>query len=245
MPRGNPGIRRYRRPAPERFWPLVDKTGDCWLWLGHKFRDGRGIFMDEETQQASAAHRACWRMHFGAIPAGMRVRQRCKNVACVRPDHLYLWTAKIPLKKRFWEKVLIGDDCWEWQASRRTWGYGQTGVGNGKVRTAHRASWELVKGVIPAGLNVLHRCDNPPCVRPDHLFLGTLSDNMQDCAKKGRVKGGARKGEKHHKAKLTEAQVTEIRASADESDTALALRYSVSRGLIWFIRTNKVWKEAA
>lgn len=92
-----------------------------------------------------------------------------------------------PLDERFWEKVVTSpDSCWLWTGAQSPRGYGAFVVSRGDVRTASRVSWELVNGPIPDGLWVLHRCDNPPCVNPDHLFLGTHQDNMDDMAQKGR-----------------------------------------------------------
>src|SRR5687768_2203335 len=89
-------------------------------------------------------------------------------------------------EERFWEKVKTGDGCWPWQGGCRGKGYGQCFF-RGKPHAAHRVSWMLANGDIPNGLYVLHKCDNPPCVNPGHLFLGTQSENMIDCARKGRV----------------------------------------------------------
>lgn len=89
----------------------------------------------------------------------------------------------------FWARVERGDGCWEWQGSRNSHGYGRVaGVGTpGRLVLTHRIAWELTNGPVPEGLYVLHHCDNPPCVRPDHLFIGTLKDNSQDAAQKGRL----------------------------------------------------------
>lgn len=76
--------------------------------------------------------------------------------------------------------------CWEWLGARANGGYGLFAVQNPRRITAHRYSWELHNGPIPAGMHVLHHCDNPPCVNPAHLFLGTASDNMRDMLAKGR-----------------------------------------------------------
>lgn len=94
---------------------------------------------------------------------------------------------RIPISQRFWSKVRIGDGCWEWTASTHKFGYGQLFV-EWKARPlqAHRVSWELHFGEIPKGKHVLHKCDNPLCVRPDHLFLGTHEDNLSDMNRKGR-----------------------------------------------------------
>lgn len=88
---------------------------------------------------------------------------------------------------RFWRHVDKSGDCWVWTARRAkgSKGYGLTTIGRVTVK-AHRLSWQLANGPIPSGLHVCHRCDNPPCVRPDHLFLGTHQDNMADKVRKGR-----------------------------------------------------------
>ncbi len=84
-----------------------------------------------------------------------------------------------------WRHVAKGDGCWEWQAQRDKDGYGRI-ERVGRVFRAHRAAYELAYGPIPDGLQVCHTCDNPPCIRPDHLFLGTSRDNWQDSIDKGR-----------------------------------------------------------
>ncbi|MGH2368516.1 MAG: HNH endonuclease signature motif containing protein [Chloroflexota bacterium] len=100
---------------------------------------------------------------------------------------------RLPLAARFWPKVYKHADagCWEWLGARSSSGYGHIGSGGteGRMLRAHRVSWELINGPIPAGLQVLHNCpdgDNPLCVRPEHLWLGTHQDNMADKWRKGR-----------------------------------------------------------
>lgn len=92
-----------------------------------------------------------------------------------------------PMPWHFWNKVAIGDGCWEWQANRVGGKYGQF-IRDGIPRQAHRVAWEITFGPIPEGILVCHHCDNPPCCRPDHLFLGTNKDNSQDMVGKGRHK---------------------------------------------------------
>jgi len=95
--------------------------------------------------------------------------------------------------KRFWSKVDTSGECWNWTASTDHDGYGYFAIGL-KTAKSHRVSWEISNGPIPAGMHVLHKCDNPRCVRPSHLFLGTNSDNMSDKVTKRRQARGVRHG---------------------------------------------------
>jgi|SRR6266567_1315290 len=104
---------------------------------------------------------------------------------------------------RFWAKVIKTPGCWKWAAKRyHRFGYGVLATPKSKWgRTqieAHRVSWVLHFGQVPEGLSVLHRCDNPECTRPDHLFLGTTADNLADMRRKGREASGDRHGSKTH-----------------------------------------------
>src|SRR6185295_10809571 len=122
-------------------------------------------------------------------------------------------------------KVARGDGCWEWQGWRNAGGYGVLAsgpAGRQKDELAHRIAWRLTNGAIPDGLRVLHRCDNPPCCNPAHLFLGSDADNVADCIAKGRSRRARR---------LTDVQVREIRASRDTIRAAGA-RFGISSGII-------------
>src|SRR6266404_4287882 len=94
-----------------------------------------------------------------------------------------------PPEPRFWKKVIKSDGCWEWSGSRDTWNYGLIWL-NKRIEKAHRMSWLIHNGELPKGVLILHKCDNPPCVRPDHLYAGTPKDNMQDAIKRGRFRPG-------------------------------------------------------
>lgn len=99
--------------------------------------------------------------------------------------------APTPLAERFWAKVEKGSSCWTWTGSTDPNGYGRIQRGGRKegVLLAHRLSWHLATGVDPGELCILHLCDNPPCVNPDHLVLGTMAANNYDMVRKGRQKG--------------------------------------------------------
>src|SRR5262245_56068801 len=118
----------------------------------------------------------------------------------------------LTVEERFWRKVERGDAsvCWPWKAARSS-GYGVLRVAGRNIR-ANRLAWELTHGPVPPGLWVLHRCDNPPCCNPAHLFLGSNEDNVRDMQSKGRARPPLpRRGATHPMAKLTLDQVAEIR----------------------------------
>lgn len=95
---------------------------------------------------------------------------------------------RLPLSERFWSKVSKGgsDECWMWAASCGTNGYGQFSMPGDRIVKSHRIAWILTHGEIEDGMCVLHKCDNPPCCNPSHLFLGTVADNNRDMRQKGR-----------------------------------------------------------
>ena len=143
---------------------------------------------------------------------------------------------------RFWAKVDKSGDCWEWTAGKDVGGYGSFYLSGSSIK-AHRIAYTITVGDIPDGMCVLHTCDNPPCVQPDHLFIGTYMDNYHDMKAKGRVyKGYRQHGESHTHAKLTEKDVIEIRASSDPQ-RAMARRFGVSDMAISKIKLRKSWKH--
>ncbi len=149
--------------------------------------------------------------------------------------------------ERFQKRINVKTpaECWEWTASRNNRGWhGQWRAASGKIELTHRAAWRLMVGEIPAGLFVLHKCDNPLCCNPSHLFLGTQSDNMKDMWGKGRARPGKRMGETHGNSKVTADLVRDIRSSK-ESGVELAKRLSISPTTICDIRKRRTWRHIA
>jgi hypothetical protein len=152
----------------------------------------------------------------------------------------------IPLEEKFWKRVdkngenvtNVGSPCWVWTGFKQK-GYGVVWVDGKNVR-AHRASWEMANGQIPDELKVLHKCDNPSCVNPEHLFLGTDKDNAQDKVQKGRAFVGDKRGEKAGKAKLTNEIVMAIRSDSGPY-LPLANLYQVDLSTISDIKRRKTW----
>lgn len=174
--------------------------------------------------------------------------------------------------RRFWAKVKIDREnpkaCWNWTKAINTYGYGVC-VCQGRTIQAQRIAWLLSRGAIPAGLGVLHHCDNRMCCNPSHLFLGTSQDNLRDKVSKGRQAKGDRvgsrakpwtrpRGENHYfhkhperlrgenngRAVLTQVDADEIRRkfnSGESTTKQLAMEYGLNRYYIYSILKRKTW----
>lgn len=145
---------------------------------------------------------------------------------------------------RFWSKVDKSDGCWLWRGALFSNGYGQVSRTGGGIG-AHRVSWFLAYGPIPDGLFVCHRCDNPPCVNPDHLFLGTAKDNRLDMMSKGKTTRPSQpvRGEMHFWAKLTEDDVRSIRdlAAIGQTQRAIAGQFHIAPSRVCDIVNRRSW----
>jgi len=144
---------------------------------------------------------------------------------------------------RFWERVDRGtpEQCWGWKGPQSQSGYGKLveSYRRGIYHSAHRFSYELHFGPIPPKLFVLHSCDNPICVNPAHLRVGTPKENSRDMMERHR----GVMGENHHQAKLTEVQVLSIRDDVLSSERELGAKYGVSPATIHAVRTMKTWRH--
>lgn len=149
--------------------------------------------------------------------------------------------------ERFWSKVQKTESCWLWIAAKNRGGYGVVQSGIRGTIIASRASWILNNGPVPSGLFVLHNCpggDNPACVNPHHLWIGTSSDNTKDAVKKGMIKPHPKFGEDHPLAKLTYDIAEAIRSEYSTGMTTqkeLAKRYNVSQKAIWMCVRMVTW----
>ena len=147
------------------------------------------------------------------------------------------------LEKRFWDKVLKTSGCWFWMAGKFKQGYGSFYFKGHHVK-AHRIAWELTYGAISEGKKVCHHCDNPFCVNPEHLFMGTQRDNIRDMMAKGRspTVGASQVGENNRNAKLTKEDALIIRKSSVPCKVLAGL-YSVSLSQIYNIRNDYRWVQ--
>lgn len=143
------------------------------------------------------------------------------------------------LERRYWPKVARGSEeaCWPWLAkARHPYGYGRMTAGRGVQLKAHQIGWALANGPIPEGMSILHRCDNPGCCNPAHLFLGDQAANVDDAKQKGRMsKPPVHRGASHHFAKLSDAQVAAIREDR-RSAAAVAADYGIATKTVYRVR---------
>lgn len=126
--------------------------------------------------------------------------------------------------------------CWIWLGPKK---YGELRIGK-KMEKAHRVSWRVYRGEIPEGFYVCHACDVPACINPDHLFLGTQTDNMRDMKAKGRERKRGLSGAANSQARLKEWQVLKIREAA-RSSTAVAAQFGISSRTVQAIRRREIW----
>lgn len=144
------------------------------------------------------------------------------------------------MRSRLYDKTLMSDEesCWPWLGARNSRGYGSLRIGDA-IHSAHRVSYIVHKEPIPEGMHVIHACDQPSCVNPNHLSLGTHADNMDDRQKKGRTARGSNNG----KSKLTESDVRAIKIMLAEGrlHTYIAERFPITRRAVGYIASGDTW----
>jgi hypothetical protein len=226
---------RYDEEAEHRLRANTEARGDCLVWTGKSLNNRNQPLLDlgvvDGKRRRVVAARWLYERDHGPLPAGTIMRPTCDTTNCIRHTRpgtqadLDRWSDQSAWD-RFWNRVakVESDGCWEWQGSKFWTGYGQV-THRGRNQSAHRVSWQLTYGPIPSGGEICHRCDNPPCVRPDHLFLGDRAVNAADMAAKGRA------ARIKPNAKLTVEQVRAMReryAAGGISFSKLAAEFGVT-----------------
>lgn len=216
------------------------QDGECLLWTGEVNPEGFGIVRigGGRKGRKTRVHRLAWSLSNPGAEAPLQVGHSCGRKRCVNPAHLFASDvgAASSFAERFLGRVDRSGDCWEWTGPRRG-GYGSVGWKSRKTGV-HRVSWEMANGPIPDGLFVCHRCDNRLCVRPDHLFLGTPKDNIQDMVAKGRGALNCRK--------LTDEQVLEIRRTYRRGmGPVMARRFGVHSTTLVDAARGTSWKAVS
>lgn len=220
-------------PLAERFASSYEPNeAGCWIWQGSVNCDGYGRI--QHNRVSWPAHRLSYDLHVGGLRADANVIQRCGDRRCVNPEHLQSVPFDDPTARLYAGfEVDEASGCWVWKRAAGGFGYGAIYV-RGRLERAHRLSYELHVGPIPDGLHVCHRCDNPPCVNPAHLFVGTQFDNLDDMTRKGR-----------RWSKLTPDNVREIRAKHKTGATVsqLAREIGVSTPTVAKVIKGTGWRH--
>ena len=176
--------------------------------------------------------------HLDEFPSRFRIRRFCGKSCAVKKHHADKATN---FSDSFWNRTKrTKSGCILWTGYTNPWGYGRVRF-HGRMLRTHQVAWELTKDPIPFDLCVLHKCDNPPCVNPDHLFLGTQADNVADRERKGRTACG----ERMPNAKLSSDAVREIHSASKKgsSRVSLARRFGVSPQRISEVALGKAWRH--
>lgn len=241
----------------KKYWNKVNVGGDneCWNWNGRIFNSIPMFSYSSSGKKFNIRADALSFMIKNNVylGKGYKIKKTCDNNLCCNPLHIYTWCNNSLLDEgfiqKFWEKVDIRthDECWMWTAYKNQDGYGVCKVKidkKWKTMLSHRVSYFITFGFFVCGENrCLHSCDNPSCVNPNHLFVGTQKDNIEDMYKKNRqtILYGIRSG----MAKLNDEKVHEIKKMLSEMVPIdeIAKKFGVTKNNISSIKTGKTWRR--
>ena len=233
----------------ERVDEKTDRSGGptaCHPYTGiisHQGTPTLPVQLANRKKTGRSARKIWWEHKYGPVPGDRMVKMTCGNRQCINERHMTLAPRKDP-HARFWSKVRKTDGCWIWTGYRNERGYGQFMDTWKTVCQTHRYSYELHFGPVPDGKFVCHHCDNPACVKPEHLFAGTPLENSQDMIAKGRA--GFQNG-KGKRSKLTDEQIVAIvaRRTAGESYPSIGRDYDVSGSWVFELCRRAAIKRSA
>ena len=237
----------------DKFWENIEKTPTCWNWKGKLDKSGlpniRLTIIQNDGQKAYKEYsprRISIVLSGQELDPTAHVQPWCGNKLCLNPAHLFHGD-----ESRFWSKVCKLSEkqggCWVWTGGQDKDMYGRFRLceAGKKINImAHVYSFYLTNGFMPGSLLVCHTCDHPYCVNPDHLFLGTPKENVQDAMKKGRHPLGETNGQ----AKLTNEKVKlirELNATGDYTKQQLSDQFGVAQSVIYDVIARRRWKHVA
>lgn len=245
------------------FWDKVRLSDSCWHWLGKKSHANKIILRSHAKTGAVCTksvnpQKLSFALHVRELDPDEGVRPSCKNPECVNPAHLVAFRRRsknslsdfnlaTDFAVSFWSKINKGAGCWTWLGETNIEQYGlvsitdpdKTSRSGSKRLMAHKVAYELTKGIIPPGQVVMHSCDNPRCVRPDHLSVGSIRDNTLDCINKGRRSSPT----KFVEVRISDDIIREIRQKDTHRRpryTPLAKEYGIHPSYVYKILNNKV-----
>lgn len=245
-------ITSFDQKMRDRFESLVvkDQENGCWL-SPYPVKYGNEYCFTYKKAGYNAAY-ASYCLYKEIVPKGTILKRTCGNLKCINPEHLETSTKRDIERQRF-EKSFTKSDpdkCWEWESKLTNGGYGQFKFydkkNKQKTTGAHRISFIFYKGEIPEGMFVCHSCDNPRCVNPKHLWLGTAADNNADKVSKNRQARHIHKNGNILGRKVNDQQVKEIREkykTGKYSQRDLGKEYSVVHATICQIVNHKTRKD--